>query len=187
MPYIRADVDSYDEIASELGDEVDIGERPSGDFEYSSTEAKFDWKKLSPAAAVIRQALLAAGAKRFRVCYDGGYDEGFAHSDQIQLVDRQLSAQEAAKKLASPSLLEQVQKAVATGSRWAHSAEYYKDVSAEQAFKSALDELAHELASRLLGDGYGTGEYQLYGAFTADLETGDIVDHEDAAKPSEME
>ena len=48
------------------------------------------------------------------------------------------------------------------------------------------DDLATTFASRLLGEGFGTGEYELYGAFVIDLETGDMVDDPDAQKPLNM-
>ncbi|NNJ24930.1 hypothetical protein [Alienimonas chondri] len=43
-----------------------------------------------------------------------------------------------------------------------------------------LDELAHALAVSLLMEGYGTGEYEMFGAFTADLATGALTDLKDA-------
>jgi hypothetical protein len=51
----------------------------------------------------------------------------------------------------------------------------------------ALNDLAHEIASVLLGEGFGTGEYQLYGAFTADLKSGAITDDAKAKRPKGME
>jgi len=44
-------------------------------------------------------------------------------------------------------------------------------------------ELAEELASKLLGDGYGTGELSLYGAFKVDLISGAIEDDQNAKMP----
>jgi hypothetical protein len=177
MPYLRMDLDSYDEMASELGDDFPLGDRPSGGFEYESAEGKFNWAKLEPGARVIRDALLAAGAERFRVRYDGGFDEGFAHPDLLYFGDRQRGAKEVCEQLATPELLAQLQQ----------SGPSFADAGGTQAALYALDELAHQLASRLLGDGYGTGEYELYGAFTADLKTGEIVDHEDVEKPASLE
>ena len=177
MPHLRMDLDSFDEMASELGDDFPLGERPSGGFEYQSAEGKFDWAKLEPAARAIRDALLAAGAEKFRVRYDGGFDEGFSHPDLLHFGDRQQSAKEVSEQLATPALLAQLKQ----------SGPSFKEVSGSRAVMYGLDELAHQLASRLLGDGYGTGEYELYGAFTADLKSGEIVDHEDAPKPNEME
>ncbi|MFH5803972.1 hypothetical protein [Alienimonas sp. DA493] len=43
-----------------------------------------------------------------------------------------------------------------------------------------LEELAEGLAVRLLGQSYGTGEYEMFGAFTADLANGALTDLPDA-------
>jgi len=43
-----------------------------------------------------------------------------------------------------------------------------------------LFDLCNEWASMLLGEGFGTGEYSMYGAFTVDLETCAITDDRDA-------
>jgi hypothetical protein len=40
--------------------------------------------------------------------------------------------------------------------------------------------LCDEWATMLLGSGYGTGEYSMYGAFTVDLEACTISDDPDA-------
>jgi hypothetical protein len=194
MPFIRNDPEMYDEIASELGDELPEGmERPSGEFEYESAEARFKPEKLSPIAKLTLDAMRALAATRFRVRYDGGYDEGFSHPDAVGTADGLLDAQAFAdEKLASEAFSSQVRASAqaqqppgvwggGSGSDW------YRQASDQQVARSALDELAHALATRLLGDGFGTGEYQLYGAFTADLRSGEITDDQDVAKPSEME
>ena len=191
MPYIRVDPESYDEIAEELGrDELPpgTGPRPSGAFEYESAEARVDRKKLGGPAAAALDALLALGATRFRVRYDGGYDEGFAHPDTVWVGDGDARpAAAVARELAKPpavALLRAAGKGL--DSMHGNPGDLYGRVSDAQVGEYALDELAHELASKLLGDGFGTGEYQLYGAFTADLRTGQLVDHEDAQIPDEM-
>jgi hypothetical protein len=43
------------------------------------------------------------------------------------------------------------------------------------------------LAVKLLGLGFGTGEYDMYGAFTADFRSGELIDDPNAVKPAEME
>jgi hypothetical protein len=76
MPHLRIDPESYDEIASELGSDVDM-ERPTGDWQYDPAEATFNRKKLGPVARAMLDALLAAGATSFGVRYDGGYRLNF--------------------------------------------------------------------------------------------------------------
>jgi hypothetical protein len=190
MPYVRVDVDAFDEIVEEIGEESVAGGRPSGAFEYESAEATFKLKRLGLAARWAYDALVGAGVMRFRVRYDGGYDEGFAQPDAMVFGDgREQPVDEAARELATPERLTALRAAAAGAPRphgWGDAGEVYA-TAGPKAVEYALYELAHELASRLLGDGFGTGEYQLYGAFTADLTTGEIVDHEDAAKPQDME
>jgi hypothetical protein len=186
MPFIRADVEIYDEFVSEL-DPEDPPPRPSGEFEYEHAAAEFDPEKLGRVARWTLDALLAAGVTEFHVRYDGGYDEGFAHPDAVRIGGYLKSAEEARDVLATPARVAELRGVVGKDSVWGNAAELYARASDREAIGYALDELAFELSSRLLGDGFGTGEYQLYGAFTANLETGEIVDHEDAAKPADME
>jgi hypothetical protein len=186
VPYIRADLASYDEIAAELGQDV-AGERPSGGFEYESAEAKFDAAQLSPVGRAALDALRAAGATAFKVRYDGGYDEGFAHSEAVAFGQQAKDHDRAARDLATPHLVARIRAAAGEESQWHNASEFYASASDTEVIRHAMDELAHELASKLLGDGYGTGEYELYGAFTAHLKTGRLEDHEDAARPPELE
>lgn len=187
MPFIRVDPEMFDEVAQELGDDAPSGERPSGAFEYESAEARFDGAKLGPVARVVCDALLAAGANAFRVRYDGGYDEGFTHPDSVQFGPDLRSIERVAGDLANAELVTRIRAAAGKNSMWGNAGEMYAKAQLAQAFTYALDELAYELAAKLLGDGFGTGEYQLYGAFTADLKTGEIADFEDAAKPLDMD
>ena len=45
----------------------------------------------------------------------------------------------------------------------------------------AADEFADALAQRFLGRSYGSGEYEMFGEFVADLRTGTFTDLRDAA------
>lgn len=191
MPFLRGDAEFFDEDPSEDGEEnlpPDFeSKRQSGEFEYESAEARFTPAKLGRVARVMLDALLAAGATGLRVRYDGGYDEGFAHPDEVRFADHPRWATQVQQDIASPALLAAIRAAAGAGSMWGNGADVYAGASDDEALVYAMEELAHGLASRLLGKGFGTGEYQLYGAFTADFATGAIVDHADAAKPSDME
>ena len=190
MPFMKVDADIYDEVAEELGPDAMPGGRPSGAFEYESAEAQFKPEKLGPVARVMYDALVADGARKFYVTYDGGYDEGFSHPGDLFFGDdagERRSPEIVKRKLAADvALVVRLRAAAGKDSMWGNATELYVKASDAEAVGYALDELAHEVASRLLGDGYGTGEYQLYGAFTADLRTGEIVDHEDAPKPDSL-
>ena len=75
---------------------------------------------------------------------------------------------------------------VPKSSYWAVAGEYYRKNAPRRVISDALDELAHEIASQLLGTGYGTGEYTLYGAVTVDFETGEMNDDPDAEQPTDQ-
>jgi hypothetical protein len=184
MPFIRGDADLYDEMFDELGPDVVGGERPTGEFVYQEAQAKFDPKKLGKGSRLMLEALRGAGATAFRVRYDGGFDEGFSHRDAICFGARSASVDEALAKLSDATLVAGLRESMKEVPWSAGRAESY---AGPEILREALDELAHEVASTLLGDGFGTGEYQLYGALTADLKTCAITDDERAARPADME
>jgi hypothetical protein len=186
MPFTRVDVDAYDEIAEEIGAAA-AGPRPSGGFEYEPARAAFDPAELNPVARATLDSIRAAGGAALRVRYDGGYDEGFAHPDAVHFADgRTAGAASVRRELAAwPGYVAAVRAAAGKDSTWGNAAEMYAKASDADAAGYALDELAGELATRLLGDGFGTGEYQLYGAFTADLATCQIEDDPHAPPPPE--
>ena len=111
--------------------------------------------------------------------YDGGYDEGFAHPDVLLFGKKRRIAADVLRELTSSKLVARIREAAGRESRWGNATQLYAGAAPAQAATYALDELAGELAAKLLGDGFGTGEYELYGAFTADLKTGDLVRRND--------
>ncbi len=190
MPFLRYDAEAYDEMLGEI-DPADLPpelpEQPSGEFEYETAEAQFNHQKLDPAPRLVLDKLLAMKATTFRVTYDGGHDEGFTHPAALFFGDRERPAEDVIRDLATPEFAALCRSTVAQhGGMYGNSAEIYCEAPDDQVAHYALDELAHALASRLLGDGFGTGEYELYGVFTADLLTGDITDDPSAGKPAEM-
>ena len=188
MPYIRVDPETYDEIVEELdGEDLPngLGERPSGDFEYEAAAERFEPADLGEASRLTLAALRDMGATGFRVRYDGGYDEGFSHPEAVLFDLREGSIDAVAADLAAAGFADRLRADPKLLERYVY---YLKPDSAPATVaKTGLDELAHDLASKLLGDGYGTGEYELYGAFTADLRTGDLTDDPDATKPDTRE
>jgi len=188
MPFIRVDPEIYEELVMELGEDHPLGDRPSGEFEYQKAETRFTAGELGPAARWALESLIAAGATHFRVRYDGGYDEGWSYPETVRFSGegaRELPAVEARRALATPEGIAKLRACVAASDRpWHGASSSYAEGSPGQAAMLALDELGGELAARLLGDGFGTGEYELYGAFTADLAAGVLHDHPDAPKPA---
>jgi hypothetical protein len=190
MPFIRVDLNAYEEIVGgfDPGDlPPGLEDRPSGEFEYETASGRFDPKELGPVARVMLEVLITAGATGFRVRYDGGYDEGFAHPEAFALGEESRPPVEVLRELATTELIARVREAAARESMWGNAIEMYTNATPLEALTYALDELATELATSLLGDGFGTGEYELYGAFTADLKTGELVDDPNATKPEQME
>lgn len=185
MPFVRMDPDAYDAIMSEMPEEMSgvMGPRPSGEFEYSDAVESFVAENLGPVATVALSALRALGATEFRVRYDGGCDEGFAYPDSLRLSGDVRTAAQVANDLAAPELIARIREAAARHSVWYNATEMYGSATPAQAVMYALDELAGEMATMLLGEGFGTGECELYGAFTANLDTGELVDDPNATKP----
>jgi hypothetical protein len=179
MPHIRVDADIAEEMFEEAGVPEDQRSRPPEGFTYEAAEAEFLSGALDPVPTLLLAALKGLGATTLRVEYDGGYDEGFAHFDYAALPDRRYDLDDLADKLAASPLIGEI-KATAPRGRYSP----YQGDDHRQILKNALDDLATTLACRLLGDGFGTGEYELYGAFIADLTTGTLTDDPAATPPS---
>jgi hypothetical protein len=192
MPYLRGDAAMFDEILSEVDPEElppdFASKRPGEQFEYESAAARFEPEKLGAIARLTLDALRGIGVTRFRVRYDGGYDEGFAHADSVYFGPDPRHLHVAVDRLATPEFVERFRTTCAQekGGTFTYIREMLKDAPARKIAEHALDELAHELASTLLGDGYGTGEYQLYGELVADFSSGEISDDPSATKPTGM-
>jgi hypothetical protein len=184
MPFIRGDASAFDEMLEELGPDVVQGDRPTDDFVYESAKAKFVPKKFAKRPQMMLSALLAAGATAFRVSYDGGFDEGFSHPQAVVFGAKERTIKQTLDEVGSAELAGELRESMKKD-KW--SADRAKTEPDRAIVTDALNDLAHEIASVLLGDGYGTGEYQLYGAFTADLKTGAITDDATAKRPRGME
>jgi hypothetical protein len=185
MPFTRVDLAAYDEFISEMDPEElppdFVENRPSGDWEYDAASDRFEPEKLGAVSRAMLEILRGAGATGFRVRYDGGYDEGFAQPDVLLFGEQARTVGEIARELATPELIARILKAADPN----HTARM-AGVGVGDQMQGALDELAGELAVTLLGSGFGTGEGELYGAFVADLNSGDLVDDPHAAKPEQV-
>lgn len=186
MPYIRLDEDGF-----EVDDDENL--TYTGSFNYHSADEyaykpnRFDPDELTGEVAAVYAKLRAIGLTRLRVRYDGGHDEGFAHADGGLMrdgIDRSIDAIVA--DLATPRFVDELWTAIgqpAADHRGRSASAYYAKLSPAEFVRQLLDELADEMAGCLLGDGYGTGEYSIYGAFTADLATGELTDDPSARRP----
>jgi hypothetical protein len=126
--------------------------------------------------AVVIPVLREIGAQRAYCRYDGGNDEGFSWLDNVEMQDGARIATDALEQRLSEVQL--VEKLYAAGmmKRTDHMSEQ------EQLKSFVRYSLCDEWATMLLGSGYGTGEYSMYGAFTVDLEACTIRD-DPAADP----
>lgn len=187
MPYMYFDEEAFDEDFDEEGDE-ERDEESDGEsdeevaeekknFTYEPPEStQFAVSALETLPALVLGGLKRAGVSKVRIRYDGGYDEGFAHFEFALIAGRK------SDRMATVKLLDGLSAQIKSASADS-GISYMVSQEPARANEYALDEFAHALASQLLGDGYGTGEYELYGAFTADLETGELADDPDATKP----
>jgi len=185
MPYIRLDDDDNVQVDDE--DNVTY----TGSFGYHTVDEvaykpkKFDPTMLTGASAVIYAMLIAMDLTEFHVRYDGGHDEGFAHADGGRTADRQLrSIESVVDELATPERIGAIKAAPnPDDARQRYMSEYYAKLAPTELVRRMLDELGDEMANCLLGSSYGTGEYSMYGAFVADLSTGELTDDASAQRP----
>jgi hypothetical protein len=123
--------------------------------------------------ALIVAALREIGARHVYGRYDGGNDEGFAWLDHVALTSgERLVPDEVARRLAAAGLRERLAEAGLWHDQWGTGEKAMRDI--------AIETFATECAVKLLGGGYGTGPFYLYGAFTVDLDTCTVVDDRNA-------
>lgn len=116
-------------------------------------------------AAKIATAMRELGAVRAYVRYDGGNDEGFAWFEHCEFNDGSTrDADRVAQDLEAAGVKVEMQT-----------------YGRRSPVRNALDDICASLwAVKLLGVGYGTGEYVMYGALFVDLQTGDATDDPNA-------
>lgn len=129
-----------------------------------------------PVSTVVLPALAEAGVRRIYCRYDGGQDEGFSWLEFAELGSgKRLSEAELLALLASTGLADEL----AQGQFIREPASLSPQKLLENVMRYWV---CDEWASWLLGRGYGTGEFTMYGAFLVDLEKATIVD-DDRAEP----
>jgi hypothetical protein len=182
MPFIRADDDGFevdgDDNVTYTGS---FGYYPPAEVAYKPRP--FDPATLPPVAAAAYLMLRDAGVVQFRVRYDGGHDEGFAHADCGRTADGVVcSIDKLVADLSTPDRIDELQAAFGATA----SAAYYTQLAPGELPRHALDGLADEAVGCLLGQGYGTGEYSMYGAVVIDLTTGRLIDEPSAPRPPDV-
>lgn len=173
MPYYEVDPEVLEEFGEAAGG--------SGAF-YEAASAVFNFTKAPPVVQKVRDAFIAKGFTTIDGHYDGGYDEGFSYFDAAVVNGVSFSVDEIGQLLAQPlsdafdlmfdamegppGMVEQMR-------------ERNSQATSAVRVENVLYEFIHTLATALLGDGFGTGEYSLRGRFRVDLLTGNIDDIED--------
>lgn len=127
------------------------------------------------AIALATAALRQIEVSRLYGRYDGGNDEGFAWLDHaVARSGGRLSVDDLAARLADTDLLERL-----AAEKLAFIREDITD-RVEIVRSVISDGFAVDCAVLLLGSGFGTGPYWLYGAFTVDLDACTITDDRNA-------
>lgn len=147
-----------------------LGRRPASQPDYRLQAIETENRLLARFVPALREL----GVARVYCRYDGGNDEGFAWIDRFALAGGQ-----------SQGLDEIASSLAALGHAAALAAESRNNSYVQEDPERALrEELTYGLgglwASRLLGEGFGTGEYVMYGAFTVDLDACTITDDPNA-------
>ena len=141
-------------------------------YEYELASGQFNPEILDPDSRQVIDVLIELGVKIIYCRYNGGGDEGFAECSGVKLEDSIVEFEELKSRLADGLL----------GSKTSqYLRSYYYSLgepSREQRVEFFLDLLASALATCLLGQGFGTGEYSMKGSFRANLETGAIIDEQ---------
>jgi hypothetical protein len=140
---------------------------------------KWDEWRRQEAFALAVLALRKAGVRRLYCRYDGGNDEGFSRLYGAEMTDgTRLDAKTICGRLIDAGLLDRIH---AGGIEMPPSAEMSARFADWELLRRFFDDwLVGIWATMLLGDGYGTGEHSMYGAFTVDLEACTITDDRDA-------
>ncbi len=137
--------------------------------EYQSAQCALNQDKLSATSRLVLQELRDLKATQLWIGYDGGGDEGFAHLDAVKTTSGHFSMAQLCDKFQHGPLGDTPEAGRIFG---------WRDQNATRSEQAcdAISWLLYELAFQLLGEGFGTGEFSLDGAFVADLETGTLTD-----------
>lgn len=119
------------------------------------------------------------GAVSIRCAYDGGNDEGFAWFQSVKTADGTWTKDETIFHLVKAGLVEKLRSAELLYESPEHPR------SDRDQIESTLEDLASEWGMLLLGGSFGTGAYQMYGAFEVDLIAGTIIDDPQATPAPE--
>lgn len=193
MPYFSIDEEMYEEMREMAGEAgVDIAEEtaklePGADGQihsYEPAQAQFTPEQLDENSRLVYEALQSMGVTAVRCKYDGGGDEGFAYFGEAMLGDQTLDAPQLGAQLAE-GVLGQTSATPPEATAPQHLLSYYQNLPPVERAQAYLEDFANELATILLGDGFGTGEYSMHGSFKTDFQTGEILDEQEDESETE--
>jgi hypothetical protein len=145
---------------------------PDGQLsEYHSAACELNEEKLEATSRLALQLLREAGVTQIVIRYDGGGDEGFSHFESAKTSNKDFNTADLIVQFENGPLGER-------HADRAHAYAYREDIEWTRAViaQYALELLFHQLTTQLLGDGFGTGECSLEGAFVADLNANTLID-----------
>jgi hypothetical protein len=155
-----------------------IGEQePERSFEESRRQARLlQEQRAQELFTVMVPALRALGVRRAYCRYDGGNDEGFAWLERYELDGGQPIAVDLLVQQLHGKFRDQLYAAGLLGRR-----EGVTNAGEIASLKLTVGgTLCNEWAGLLLGEGFGSGEHSMYGAFTVDLDACTITDDPNA-------
>ena len=128
---------------------------------------------------IMTPALTAFGGL-YAICdYDGGNDEGFAWFRSLRTANTELNRTQLVSLLISSGVLTALRSA-----EFIHESPEYPRTE-HQHLEDVLNAQAEEWGVLLLGWGFGTGPYQMFGSFTVNLVKHTIIDDPNATPPEE--
>lgn len=121
-----------------------------------------DWElEFHKVTALLIEAMVELGGVRLLLRYDGGHDEGFAWLEHCELAD--------GTRLDSTQLQARIEQTQA----FARIRTLMPDIPLEELLEI---EACTFWIGLLLGEGFGTGSYFIYGSAVLDLATGEVKD-----------
>lgn len=151
-----------------------------GSFLQQTMDQQADWsRRQGNLFHIVLPALREIGGTHIHCGYDGGNDEGFAWFRTLETADGVREKSDVIRDLAQAGLVPKLKD-----SGLVRDVPDYPQ-SDESHIESTLESIADEWGVLLLGSGFGTGAYQMYGAFTVDLEAHTITDDRDARMPTD--
>jgi len=148
-----------------------------GWLEENRERTRREWEQSwTPIRSIVIPALHQIGARRIYGRYDGGNDEGFAWFDSVELQDGQRIDLDALAQRLHDLQVHASLRSAGVQLHAGYSPRAGGSPSEREALKGCIEMLCQDWATLLLGRGFGTGEFSMFGAFTVDLETYTITD-----------